>query len=151
MFSVTGMRPLHQQFEAHAPMAEIRERHDGPAADAQQVFEHDLGLARRLDRLRQDHVVERIVGIIRKVGVGIALDDRQSLGEARVDAFARNLDPAPVDALAVPQQSQEIAVAAADIEHARAGRHHVGEQQEIETWPVASTIMRFPVRARRRR
>ena len=39
-------------------MAEIGEGDDGPPADPQHVLKHALGLARRLQRLAEDDVVE---------------------------------------------------------------------------------------------
>ena len=51
----------------------------------------------RLQRLRQDDIVERIVGIIDEVGIGVALDDRKAPGYAFVDALLADLDTAPVD------------------------------------------------------
>ena len=57
-------------------MAEIGEGHDSAPTDAQHVLEHPAGMAGRLQRLRQDHVIEGIVGIVDQVGVGVALDDR---------------------------------------------------------------------------
>src|SRR5262249_29988637 len=80
---------------------------------------------------RQDHVVERVVGIVGEIGVGVALDDGQALGYAFVDAFARQLDAAAVDAARL-QQPEQIAVAAADVEHARMRLHHVGDDQMID-------------------
>ena len=109
-------------------MAEIGKRHDGVPADAQHVLEHDARLPGGLQRLRQDHVVEGVVRIVREVGVGVALDHRQSLGDALVDALARELDAAPVDAARLGQQPEQLAVAAADVEHLGAGRDHLGDQ-----------------------
>ena len=37
------------------------------------VFEHQTRMTRRLDRLRHDHVVERIIRIVGKVGVGMKM------------------------------------------------------------------------------
>ena len=70
------------------------------AADAQHVLEHEPRLARRLQGLRQDNVVEGIVGIVFEVGVGVALDHRKPLGDAFVHALARQLDATAVDAAA---------------------------------------------------
>jgi hypothetical protein len=69
-------------------MTEIRERHDGVAADPQHVLEHRARMARRLQRLRQDHVIERVIRIVCQIGVGVALDHREALGHAFVHAFA---------------------------------------------------------------
>ena len=99
-------------------MAEVRKRHHGVAADPQHVLEHDPRPARRLQGLRQDDVVERIVGIVGKIGVGVALDHRQALGDAFVDALARQLDAAAVDAALLAEDAQQFAVAAADVQHA---------------------------------
>ena len=52
------------------------------------------GLARRLQRLRQDDVVEGVVGIVDEIGVGVALDHREAARDAFVDALAANLDAA---------------------------------------------------------
>ena len=93
--------------------------------DPQHVLQHLARLARRLQGLRQDHVVEGVVGIIGKVGVGVALDHREPLGDAVVDALARNLDAAAVDVLGLGQEFQQLAVAAADVEHPRAGLDHL--------------------------
>ena len=65
-----------QQLQPHAPMTEIRKRHDGAPADAQHVLQHDPGLACRLQGLRQDDVVERVVRVVGEVCVGVALDHR---------------------------------------------------------------------------
>src|SRR5262249_17726384 len=50
-----------------------------------------------------------------------------------IDAGLRELDAAPVDILGVGEIGQQRAVAAADIEHARARLDHVGEQLQIRT------------------
>ena len=61
-----------------------------------------LRLPRRLQGLRQDHVIEGVVGIVDEVGVGVALHHREALGDAAVDALARQFDAAAVDAAASP-------------------------------------------------
>src|SRR5712671_4512164 len=113
-------------------MAEIGERYHRMAADPQHVFEHGAGMAGGLQGLRQYYVIEGVVGVVHKVGVGVALDYGEALGYALVDAFARQLDAAPVDAAAL-QQLQEFAVAAADIEDARARLDHFGHQEMVDT------------------
>ena len=87
-----------QQLQPHPPEPEIRERDDGAPADPQQILQHHPRLPRRLQGLRQDHIVEGIVGIIDQIGVGVALHHRQTLGDAAVDALARQFDAAAVDA-----------------------------------------------------
>ena len=77
-------------------------------------------------------IIEGVVGIIVEVGVGVALHHREALGDAFVDALARQFDAAAVDAAAL-QQPQQFAVAAADVEHARAALDHVGDQHDEST------------------
>ena len=121
-----------QQLQAHLPVAEIRKRDDGMAADAQHVLEHHARVARGLQRLRQDHEVEGVVRIVGEIGVGVALDHRQALGHAFVDALARQFDAAAVDAAGLRQQPQQLAVAAADVEHLGAALDHVGDQHQVD-------------------
>ena len=92
----------------------------------------DARLAGRLQRLRQDHVIEGIVGIIGKVGVGVALNDRQPFGDAIVDAALRYFDAAAVDLARFGEQAQQGAVAAADIEDARARLDHFGDAHKVD-------------------
>src|SRR5581483_801180 len=93
--------------------------------------EHDARLSRRLQRLRQDNVIERIVWVIGEIGIGVALHHRQPLGDAFVDALARQLDAAAVNAARL-KKPQQFTVAAADVEHARAVLHHCGDQQQVD-------------------
>jgi len=70
------------------------------------VLEHHARMAGGLQRLRQDHVVEGVVRIVGQVGVGVALDHGEPLRHAFVDALARQLDAAPVDAAALAKMSE---------------------------------------------
>src|SRR5262249_12553171 len=67
-----------------------------------------------------------------EVGIGVALDDREALGDALVDALARQLDAAAVDAAPLGEDAQQLAVAAAHVEHLRARLHHVSDHQEVD-------------------
>ena len=115
---VSGMRPPTAGAAAPASR-EIGERHDGALADAQHLPQHPARLARRLQGLAQDHVVEGVGGIVAQVGVGVALDHRQPARHAGVDAGLADLDAARVDPLEVQQLGEQRAVAAADVERAR--------------------------------
>ena len=94
------------------------------------ILQHHARLPRRLQGLRQDHVVEGVVGIIDKISVGVALYHRKALGDAAVDPLTRQFNAAPVDAAAF-EQLQQVAVAAADVEHPGAALHHLRQQQMI--------------------
>ena len=100
-------------------------------ADAQHVLEYFARPPRRLQGLRQDDEVERVVGIVLKIGVGIALDHSEALGDTFVHAFAGQFDAAAVDAAGF-EKPQQFAVAATDVEHARAGLHHVGDHEQVD-------------------
>ncbi len=123
---------LEQQRQPHAPVAEIREGNDGVLADPQEVVEYRLRVVGRLQRLRQDHIVEAVVGIEDEVVVGVALDHRQAARHAFVDAALRQLDAASVDLLVGLQQFEQRAVAAADVEHLSAGSIRFGDDLEVD-------------------
>src|SRR6187402_3188947 len=55
-----------QELQPDLPVAEIRERHDRVAPDPQHVFQHDARVPRGLQGLREDDIVEGIVGIVAK-------------------------------------------------------------------------------------
>src|SRR4029450_13101866 len=77
-------------------------------------------------------IVEGGVGVIDKVAIGIALNDRQAACHAGVDAFTTDLDAAAVDVLGIGEKLQERAVAATHVEHARAGLHHLRDQEMVD-------------------
>jgi hypothetical protein len=97
------------------------------------VLEHPARVSSGLQGLREDHVVEGIIRIVGEVGVGVALDNRQPLGDAFVHTFARQLDAAAVHTAAFRKEPQQLAVAAAHIEHLRAGIDHRRNNQEVDT------------------
>ena len=132
-------------------MTEIGKRHDGVAADAKHVLEHDAGPARRLQRLRQDHIVEGVVRIVAEIGVGVTLDHREPLGDALVDPLPRELDAASIDPAGLAQEPQQLTVAAPDIEHLGAGRDHLGDHDEVDREPPGTRAASAMVRSRLRR
>ena len=91
------------------------------------------GLPRGLQGLRQDDVIERVVGIVAKVGIGVALDHSQTLRDALVHTFPRQLDAAPVDIARLAQKPEQFAVAATDVEHLRPALDHLGDKNEVDT------------------
>ena len=129
---VCGMRPLSEQRQPHAPMAEIGQRNHRASADAQQMVQHFAGAARRLNGLAQDHDVEYSARDNRQ--------DRYRRRPARPDsprvtqAFTFCCDssrPRPSTCLVAHQMLEQRAVAAADVEHARALRNHFRDGREI--------------------
>src|SRR5271165_3020766 len=96
------------------------------------MLEHGARTPCRLQGLRQNHIIEAVVRIVGEVCVGVALNDRQALGDAVVDALLGKLDAAPVDLALLSQEPQQLAVAAANIEHARARRDQFGHSEKID-------------------
>ena len=113
-------------------MAEIGERHDGAPTDAQHLLQHAPGLAGRLQGLRENDIVEGVVGIIGEIRIGVALNHEEALRHAIIHAALRQFDAARVHIARLAQQAQQFAIAAAHIQHPRAALHHLRNQQEID-------------------
>ena len=79
MFSVTGIRPRRTRSTRTRQWPKFGKETMARRPMRSRCSSTTRGLARRLDRLREDHVIEGIVRIIGKVRVGIALDHRQAL------------------------------------------------------------------------
>ena len=120
------------ELRPNSPMAEIRHRNDSAAPDPQKMFEHDARLARGLQRLRQDHIVEGVGRIVDEIGVGVALNDGEPFGDTIVDALLRKLDSAPIDISLFDKQPQQLSIAAADVENARTGRDEFRYAQKVD-------------------
>src|SRR3546814_3709387 len=124
--------PYTTLFRSYLPVAEVREGYDGATADPHEILQNRARAARGLQRLAQHDEVEGILGIVREIGVGVALNRRQAVRDAFVDAVHAELDAAAVDLLELREIRQELAVAAADVEHPAVRLDHVGDQlQEI--------------------
>ena len=97
---------------------------------------------RRLQRLAQDDEVEGVVGIGGEIVVGVALDDRKAARHGLVDALLRQLDAAAVGLLLLLEALQQRAVAAADVEHARARRHEAGDDLQVDALGMSAAMTR---------
>src|SRR3546814_2452372 len=108
------------------PYTTLFRSYEGATADPHEILQNRARAARRLQRLAQHDEIEGILGIVREIGVGVALNRRQAVRDAFVDAVHAELDAAAVDLLELREIRQELAVAAADVEHpAEIGRAHV--------------------------
>ncbi len=113
-------------------MPEVRERDDGVPADAQQIFEHRFRRACRLDGEGQDGEVERLIRIVRKIAIRVALDHRQAALHAQVDLLARQLDTTRVHALGLGQRACSSAPSPQPTSSTReARRHHLRDEEVI--------------------
>src|SRR3954463_12136754 len=123
-----GARHRHapqRHLQARVPMAEIRKADDYLRTHPQHFLHQELGAMDGLQRLRKDHEVEGTVGEERKAALQVDLqhvdvvrDAIEHRGVVDFHAVARRL-------ALLPQMTQERAVAAAEIQHSRAGRHPV--------------------------
>ncbi len=118
-----------EQPEADAPSGQNSgSAHHAVAADAKRaLFEHLPRMARRLDRLRHDsyqrtRLPHNQEGRCRRTPCTTA----KSLGDRRHYFPSREISMPRPSTPRVSQEPQQFATAAADVEHARAGRHHVG-------------------------
>ena len=112
-------------------MAEVRKRDDRPPAHAQHLLQHLQRGARFLQRLAQDHVIERLVRIIREALIDIALIDRNAPRNRAAHLRRRNLHAAREHLLMFRQPGQQLAFAAAEIEHAAAGLDDLADDVKV--------------------
>ena len=83
-------------------------------------------------RFAKNDVIEGIVRIAGKIGVGIPLDDRQPLGDTIIDAALGKLDAARIHLFFFGEQPQQRAIAASDIENAAFWLDHISDEQQID-------------------
>ena len=121
-----------QQVPAHPPVAEIGERDDRRAGRCAAARSSTCArLAHRLQGLAQDDVVEGAVGIVaRSVSASPWITDEPAATQALTPAWLSSM-PRPSTCLVARQIGEQRAVAAADVEHPRAGRDHVGDQAQV--------------------
>ena len=112
-------------------MAEIRKRHDGAAAHPQHLPKHLTRPVSLLERLAEDDVIEGRVGVIGESLVEIALEDRDAAGDGALDFGAGELDAARIDALIGGEPFEQLAFAAAEVEHAAAGLDDLADDRVI--------------------
>ena len=124
--------PADQQRQAHPPMAEIGQRHRRAPADAQQMLQHAArafpspGWSGSGSRHRST-----CAGYSpRSVSASPCITDKPAR-HAGIHILLRQFDAAPVHVLGAHQMFQQRAVAAADIQHARAGRDHFGDGGKV--------------------
>src|SRR5580693_8247039 len=100
-----GLRrtPAPQMRHTNAPVSEIRERDNGPRTDPQHAAQHPQRIARLLQSLAEDDVIESPVGIIVERGFEIALVYGNSACDSLLRASARLLYAARVHLLVVAQ------------------------------------------------
>ena len=120
-----------EHVHAIAPVTEVREGNDALAADTQH-FTHDIfAAAHRLQRLREDHVVERIVRERRQSAFHIALDYVNAVSGACQHAVVVDLHAIAYGVALLGEKAQQRAVAATKIQNTGAGFDPVGDRCKI--------------------
>ena len=90
---------VKEKLQTHPPVAVIFKRHDGVLADTNQMGDDLPRIAGRLKRPGQHNKIERIVGIMFKIGIGIALYDRKAVRHTSIHAGLAEFDTAAIDTL----------------------------------------------------
>ena len=86
---VCGARPGEQVRQAHGPVAEVGESHNHAVSDAQHLPQHGERVVRLLQRLAEDDVIERAVGVFADAGFDVALVDGDAAGNGALGVGAR--------------------------------------------------------------
>ena len=114
-------------------------------ADAQHLAQHGAGLFHRLQGAAEHHVIERAIGVMGQIAVGVAMHHRQAACDGAGDLGHVDLDAAGVTVALAGQFVDQLAVAAADVEHARAWGDHFGDQSQIEAHVLGDVAHGFRI------
>jgi hypothetical protein len=102
---------------------EIGEGDDAQLAHARRLAQHGLGIAQVLQRVDLQHHVEGVVVEDRQALVQVQLDHVDAALDAGQHVLVGDLDAVAAAAALALQVVEQGAVAAAEVEHARALRH----------------------------
>ena len=99
-----------------------------------------IGMAHRLQRLRQDHAVERLVVEAGEPALEIALDYVDTIADRSQNAGIVDLDAVADHPARFAQVGKQAAVAAAEVEHARGRRDPARDSRKIGTRASSSAV-----------
>ena len=126
-----GRAAGEQQRKPDRPVAEIRKRHDGAPAHAQHLAENPERVASLLQGLAEDHVIERVIGIILEHFVDVALIGRHAARDGPLHLGGRDLNAARIHSLVLGQPVEQLAFAASEIQHLAIRLDDVADDGEI--------------------
>jgi len=129
-------------------MGEIGEADDADPADARRLAQHPLGVLQMLQRVELEHDVEAAVVEEGEALLEVELDDVDAALVAGKHVLVGDLDAVAAAAALASQQREQLAVAAAEVKHARAVRHQLGDQLDVLAIAHASSFARFAKHAR---
>jgi hypothetical protein len=116
---------------AAAPVAEVRKGHHPLATDAQHFLEDPVRVVHDLQRMGHHHHVEALVREIRQALVEILLDDAEAAADGVGDVVRIDLDTGHIGATLLAQQSQELTIATAEVEHPGSGGDPAQDMGEV--------------------
>src|SRR5690606_9682665 len=106
-----------RQVPAAAPVAEVGEGDDAGLADAQHLGQYLVRVVQRLQRLGHDHHVEAVAGEVAQTQVEVLFDDVDAALDAQGDLVRVDFQAVAGNLLVVAQPGEQLAVAAAQVEH----------------------------------
>jgi hypothetical protein len=104
---VTGIRPFHSSDWPARASGRSWGTDERLAPDPQQFVQHQIGPLGGLQGLAEDGIVKRRVGIVGQIGIGIALDHRQSARDAFCHAVRIEFHPARINPAVVAQRRHQ--------------------------------------------
>ena len=101
-------------------------------------LQHALGVAQVLQGVELHHDVEAVVVEQRQAFFEVELDDVDAALHAGVHVGVGDLDAVAAASLVLAQMGQQFAAAAAEVEHAAARRHQLGDGLEVSAFTHGS-------------
>ena len=90
-----------------------------------------VGAFDALQRVGHHDEIEAVAGEIRQTLIEVLLDDVDAGRDATGDHLRIDLEAVSVDAFRAPQMSEQFAVAATEVEHARVGGDEIGDDRDV--------------------
>jgi hypothetical protein len=111
---------MGDQIHDHAPVGEVGKGHDAPATNPQHLAQHQPGLGQGLQGFFQHHDVEAAVGKTAEPFAEIGLKNRHATQGGREDRVGVDLDALTAHLAFALQTLEQLSVATAEIQDARA-------------------------------
>jgi len=130
-------------------VGEVREADDADPADARRLAQHPLGILQVLQGVELEDDVEALVLEQRQAVLEVELDDIDAALVAGEDVGVVDFDAVAAAAALARQEREQLAVAAAEVEHPRSLGHQLGDELDVGPVAHASPFARFAKHARR--
>ncbi len=130
------------------PVREVGEGDDADAADARGLAQHHFGIAQVLQRVDLQHDVEGGVVEHREAFVEVELDHVDAAPHALQHVAVGDLHAVAAAAALSLQQVEQRAVAAAEVEHARAFGNEAGDHALVHRRSLMRVSPSFAMRSK---